>query len=102
MRMFLPDETAASSRDGLATLRPGGIALVEAVDAMAVAWAREVGAAEMRFAPLVSVADLVSIDYFDNFPHLPVLVSRLAEPGGTRAPAVNIGRDQLLDAEYAL
>jgi hypothetical protein len=103
MRRFLHDETAASSRDGLATLRPGGVAVVEAVDAMALAWARQVGAEEMRFAPLVSVADLMSIDYFDNFPHLPVLVSRLAEPGGDRAAnAVHIRRDQLLDAAYAL
>ncbi|WP_431947431.1 hypothetical protein [Micromonospora marina] len=107
MRMFLRDETAATSREGLATLRPGGVALVEAVDAKALTWAHDVGAEEMRFPPLVSVADLMSIDYFDNFPQLPVLVSRLAKPGGSEPgawpePAARVGRDELVDAEYAL
>ncbi|TNH29626.1 hypothetical protein FHG89_11500 [Micromonospora orduensis] len=96
----------AMTQNGLCTLQPAGLSILESVDAKVLGWAARMGAAEVRLPPLVSVADLVSIDYFDNFPHLPVLVSRVADPAspaavsGTAPPTV--GRGRLVDADYAL
>lgn len=107
MPTFLRDNET-SAQHGLARLGPTAISLLEAIDSQAVAWAAEVGADEVRFPPLVRVHDLASIDYFDNFPQLPLLVSQLtdaatSDPQRSRLAARGLvsGHD-LAGAGYAL
>jgi hypothetical protein len=105
MSMFLAEESAFTVRDGLATLHAGEISLSEAVDRAAVAAAREAGAVEIGLPPLVRVADLQSIDYFDNFPQLASLVTRPVDParvGVGSGPGATVPSDRLADATYAL
>lgn len=91
---------------GLVTLGPEGLRLKELLERRFLAWAAECGAVPMRFPPLMRVKDLDGLDYFRNFPHLPLIVTRLElerQPdyakGGTRE-TIPVG--DLATAEYAL
>lgn len=92
---------------GLVTLEPEGLRMKEALEERFLSWAAECGAAPMAFPPLMRVKDLDGLDYFRNFPHLPLIVSRLAPDrlqedyarGGSRE---EIPAGHLLDAEYTL
>jgi hypothetical protein len=63
--------------DGRATLGPAATRLLGMLDANFARWGEAAGADEYRFPPVVSVADLARLDYFDNFPHLVSPVSAL-------------------------
>ena len=100
--------TAASTRDGLATIGPHLIELRTALDERFTAWAAQCGAAPYLYPPLMRVADLRRFDYFQNFPHLAILGAPLstdvqtayakdAGPGGQSVPAADLG-----PADYAL
>lgn len=106
MSTLSANDATVTALNGLCTLRSPALALLESVDARVVAWAAWMGAEEVRFPPLVSVRDLASIDYFESFPQLPLLASRLADPTLSRAPdsapPTFIDPDQLAEAEYAL
>jgi seryl-tRNA synthetase len=102
---------AFSVRDGLATLRPGGMALWTALDRMFTGWANQRDAPSVRYPPLVRVQDLHRVDYFTNFPHLGLFATGLnsaavqnhghgsvdAGPSGGSVPAGDLG-----DASVAL
>jgi seryl-tRNA synthetase len=95
--------------DGRATLGPGAIRLLRMIDANFALWGAAVGADEYQFPPVVAVADLDQMDYFDNFPHLvsPVsaldrtLMSGAGLADGTVADGL-VAASALVDAGYVL
>lgn len=62
-------------RQGLATLGPEALGVRALLEARILTWAAEVGAAEMAYPPLMRVADLARLDYFQNFPHLALMAA---------------------------
>jgi seryl-tRNA synthetase len=68
---------ATVGADGRATLGPDATALSRALDANFAAWGSAAGADPITYPPLMSVADLATLDYFDNFPHLASVVAGL-------------------------
>jgi len=62
---------------GFATLGPDLVGVLDALEARLLSWADACGARRMLFAPLLPVEDLETLDYFDNFPHLVLLVAPL-------------------------
>jgi hypothetical protein len=60
---------------GFATLGPELTEVKALIEARLLGWARECGADSMLFPPLMSVADLAALDYFDNFPQLLLLAA---------------------------
>lgn len=78
--MSRPDRSrfdATVSEDGRATLGPQATALLHALDAHFAAWGADMGAQAVTYPPILSVADLDALDYFDNFPHLASVVTGL-------------------------
>lgn len=63
--------------DGLVTLGPALREASDLLDSQWVRWARDLGAEDWRFPPLLRSEDLAAVDYFRNFPHLGVAVSPL-------------------------
>jgi hypothetical protein len=61
---------------GLLTLTPGLLSLKESIDSCGVLIGRVLGAEPIQFAPIMRTSDLDRLDYFTNFPHLPLVVSR--------------------------
>jgi seryl-tRNA synthetase len=100
---------ATVGADGRATLGPHATALHRAIDANFASWGTHAGADAMTYPALVSVADLASLDYFDNFPHLVSVVAGL-DPAtfGTDGPVDGVLQDgavtpdALAPAELAL
>jgi seryl-tRNA synthetase len=62
---------------GLATLGPQALRIRGALEDRFLGWAAEVGATPMLYPPLVRTAELARLDYFQNFPHLAVVASRI-------------------------
>lgn len=81
---------------GLATLGPDSLAVLVALDRCFVNWAERLGAAQVVFPPLLTVEDLESIDYFENFPHLGIAVTPLATGNGTMVGDDEAGGRSLL------
>jgi seryl-tRNA synthetase len=81
---------------GLATLGPDLLAVLVALDRCFVSWAGRLGAAQVSFPPLLSVEDLESIDYFENFPHLGIAATPLATGNGTMLGEDDAGHRSLL------
>lgn len=75
--MLAPDREGAgfSVEEGFATLGPDLVRLRDRLEARFLGWAGECGAVAMLFPPLMRVADLERLDYFRNFPHLPLLAA---------------------------
>jgi len=72
-----------SVAEGFATFGPELVDLRARLDRLFVAWAHDCGAEAWQFPPLLRVADLDGMDYFDSFPHLglaaaPIAADRLA------------------------
>jgi seryl-tRNA synthetase len=93
--------------EGLATLGPEVLRLKEALERRFLSWAAECGAAPMLFPPLMRVRDLDGLDYFRNFPHLPLVVSRIApehlQEGYAKGPSrQEIPAEHLIAGEYVL
>ncbi|MCR3752108.1 aminoacyl--tRNA ligase-related protein [Lentzea californiensis] len=66
-----------SARSGLPTIGPETLRLWTELEARFLRWAAEFDAMPVRYPPLLSTADLDSLDYFENFPQLAVLGSRI-------------------------
>lgn len=97
------------SADGLAILGPAATRLHRMLDTAFTRWGEAAGAEEYRFPPVVAVADLARLDYFDNFPHLVAPVSALdralmSESGLADGVLVDgaVAASALTDAGYAL
>ena len=84
------------TRGGLATLGPGLLAIMIAIDRCFVSWAVRLGAAQVSFPPLLTVEDLESIDYFQNFPHLGIAATPLATANRTMLGEDDAGHGSLL------
>jgi hypothetical protein len=63
--------------DGRATFGPVSTRLAADLDRSFARWGESAGATPMTYPPLVPVADLAELDYFDNFPHLVSLAAPL-------------------------
>jgi seryl-tRNA synthetase len=94
-------------RGGLATLGPDLVRLRDALEGRFLSWAAGCGAAPMLFPPLMRVEDLDRLDYFKNFPQLPLLAAPLKteclhefSARGAAAPEIDGGN--LANAGYAL
>jgi hypothetical protein len=74
---------ATVSPDGRAVLGPEAVALRSDLDGHFAAWGAEAGARAVAYPPVLTVEDLVPLDYFTNFPHLASVV------GGLRADEVS-------------
>ena len=77
-----------ATHEGLATLDPLAVRLKDLLDASFLNIAASLQAERMQFPPLLKVADVDALDYFKNFPQLPLLVS------ATDAQAMNDRREQ--------
>jgi seryl-tRNA synthetase len=93
-----------STVEGFATLGPELVRARALLEERFLAWAAEVPADQFAFPPAVPVDALAAFDYFDNFPHLVLLVAPLdaahhAE-AGPREGAVD--RALLADSRYGL
>lgn len=93
VRTFAPVSTTDG---GLATLGPDLLAVLVELDRCFVSWAGRLGAAQVSFPPLLTVEDLESIDYFENFPHLGIAATPLATGNGTMLGEDDAGRRSLL------
>ncbi|MDP9824396.1 class-II aminoacyl-tRNA synthetase family protein [Kineosporia succinea] len=91
---------------GLAFLDGPATALLRTLDDTFLRWGLEAGAEHQTFPPVLSAADLHSLDYFQNFPHLGVATSRLRpEKLETYSAAQHVGSlpaADLTDAGYLL
>ncbi|MBB5953671.1 seryl-tRNA synthetase [Saccharothrix tamanrassetensis] len=97
----------AGATGGLATIGPDAIRLVELLDACFLDWAGDFGADEVSYPPLLRVADLKRIDYFDNFPQLGMMVAGLrpdglADMAGHTADRDTVSAERLADSGYVL
>jgi len=64
-------------RDGMPTLGPAATRLIEQLDQVFVGWAADSGAAAMTLPPMQNVADLATLDVYQNFPHLAMVAATL-------------------------
>ncbi|MDQ3402879.1 MAG: hypothetical protein M3548_05735 [Actinomycetota bacterium] len=69
--------TAARRQSGLVTLGPEETVLLRTLDGLFERWGLEAGAASMTMPPLVPVASLVNLGYYENFPHQAMLAAGL-------------------------
>jgi seryl-tRNA synthetase len=76
-RSASPAAADVSARSGLPTIGPETLQLWAELEARYLRWAAEFDATPVQYPPLLSTADLDSLDYFKNFPQLAVLGSRI-------------------------
>ncbi|MGW2018566.1 hypothetical protein [Streptomyces sp. NPDC001927] len=69
--------TAGETR-GLPSLGPEATALLRLLDDTFESWGVAAGARPMTMPPLLPVADLARLDYYDNFPHQAVVAAPLS------------------------
>ncbi|MEU9703475.1 hypothetical protein [Streptomyces sp. NPDC047981] len=69
--------TAGETR-GLPSLGPEATALLRLLDDTFESWGVTAGARPMTMPPLLPVADLARLDYYDNFPHQAVVAAPLS------------------------
>ncbi|MFD0689915.1 aminoacyl--tRNA ligase-related protein [Actinomadura fibrosa] len=99
---------ARAGADGRATFGPDSTRLIARLDREFASWGEAAGAVPATYPPLVPVADLAELDYFDNFPHLVSLAAPLDPArldGGAAGPAASAGAvppDLLAPAALAL
>ncbi|MGW3341109.1 hypothetical protein ACWDCL_26935 [Streptomyces sp. NPDC001009] len=101
--------TATGTTDnGLGVLGPEELRLLRAFDSLVLSWAHQWEAEERRYPFLLRPADLESIDYYENFPHLGLAAvaadpARLAElRAGAGSPLEELPAAVLNDAALAL
>lgn len=82
------------ANEGLVTLNPQAARLKGLLDDGFLKIAHALGAESMLFPPLLKVADVDALDYFKNFPQLPLLVS------STDAPSLNDKRNHDNDTRW--
>lgn len=105
--MPLPRTDTGTDRgsSGLAVLGPLELALRTELDRIFTSWATAAGAAPMAYQTLLPVAELASLDYWENFPHLALVAAAARDDAFgqlTAASATGFSADLLAGAEYAL
>lgn len=88
---------------GLTVLDPHATTLLRTLDGLFERWGTGAGALSMTMPPLLPVADLARLDFYDNFPHQALVVAPLDLAGhrpGTRPDA--FAGDALEPAALAL
>lgn len=94
-------------KEGFATFGPEIVRIMQLLDDCFLAWARTMRAQPMLYPSLISTRDLAAIDYFENFPHLGMFVSKLnpsaITAGYGKAEKVDeVANEHLCCAEHAL
>ncbi|MCT2590993.1 hypothetical protein LHJ74_13920 [Streptomyces sp. N2-109] len=69
--------TELTGEEGLQTLGPGATELLRTLDAVLEGWGSDEGAASMIMPPLLPVASLARLDFYDNFPHQALVAGAL-------------------------
>lgn len=95
----------ARARDGLTVLSGAALAVRAELDRVFSSWGLDVGAEPVEYPKLLRTADLATLDYWVNFPHLALLAAgsdpdRAAELASV--PESAFGGELLGTAEYAL
>jgi seryl-tRNA synthetase len=102
----MPGRTQPPGTDrGLAVLRARELELRDAIDAVVLSWAAEVGAVRTAYPALLRTSDLARLDYWVNFPHLALLAVGAAADREKELSAANhaaVDPGFLAPAEYAL
>lgn len=85
------------TRDGLATLGAQATELMRLLDGVFARWSTRVGARELTLPPILPVADLASLDVYQNFPHLAMVATTLdattlVSSGGAIGAQIDTGR----------
>lgn len=93
--------------NGLATLGPDALSILQLLERRVLSWAEEIGAPECAYPPLQRIEDLSRIDYFLNFPHLGAMVTgldkdKLSAHYGTDEAVHSVPCEHLADADFAL
>jgi seryl-tRNA synthetase len=102
------NESLISIKDGLTTLGPGAMSVLDALERRFLRFAWEDSKAiHMRFPPLMRAEDLDRFDYFKNFPHMCLCVSGITEPAQEvfskgRERMTTVASKDLASAEYVL
>lgn len=98
-------------QNGLATLGPQALRLMEMLETRFKGWAQACGADAYAFPPMMQVSDLKRFDYLHNFPHLMLCVSGIRTDGTVDAYAngmvpdageAGIPSSHLQDSQWAL
>ena len=100
-----PVGSAGTGGLGLPVLSAPETALLRRLDGVFEGWGTQAGAQSMIMPPLLPVASLARLDFYDNFPHQAVVVSALdlrnGRPGADGPPVAFAG-DALEPARLAL
>jgi seryl-tRNA synthetase len=92
--------------EGLATLGPELVKVINLLEACFLKWAIEWNADQMIFPPLLRIKELERLDYFRNFPHLGIFTSHLQgkviDDYVTESNIQNIPSSHLASSEYIL
>lgn len=75
--MTVTTPSAVGETRGLPSLGPEATALLRLLDDTFESWGVTAGARPMTMPPLLPVADLARLDYYDNFPHQAVVAAPL-------------------------
>jgi seryl-tRNA synthetase len=67
------------AKDGLTTLGPQIVRIMELLDDCFLTWAKQSRAQPMLYPTLIPVSELAKMDYFKNFPHLGIFVSPIEQ-----------------------
>jgi seryl-tRNA synthetase len=103
MKIGIPDMRAVTMEQaGLPTLVPAATTLLKTLDTVLEGWATAAGAASMIMPPLLPVAALARLDFFDNFPHQALLVSPLDMTKQLTSEALAYASETLEPASLAL
>ena len=89
-------------QDGTATLGPAATRLLNLTDSVFAGWADSAGALPMTMPPLLTVAELASLDVYRNFPHLSMVATTLETGGLPDASPAEIAPGSLQHARMAM
>lgn len=93
------------TNNGVTALEPAATTLLHLLDRGFESWGRQAGALPMIASPLLPVACLADLDYYDNFPHQAVVTAplKLTDAKDSYAPADGaFAPDTLESARMAL
>ncbi|MET7714435.1 aminoacyl--tRNA ligase-related protein [Streptomyces sp. NPDC005407] len=97
--------TSPAATGGVAALGPDATALLRLLDQGFESWGTQAGALPMITPPLLPVARLAELDYYQNFPHQAVVTAplRLVDAKDSYAPSDGVfAPDELEPARLAL
>lgn len=107
LKLPLNIEKLFSTSAGMATFTDRGQAILQQLEAIFLAWAAIIPAANIRYPSLIPVSDLDALNYFRSFPHLALCACAINDSGlseySRRTDGVSLlDHDRLQSAEFCL